>query len=184
MSRFTFTRIHFIQVLTLMLLMLPLLGVTYVVWVKHQRLQGILADIEPRHARLQGLIARSADFQALEAKASEQVVRQTYPAAQDVTKAGNDAQQRIRSFFSESRLDIISIQVLPPKESGKFDRITINLRVEGELSGMQSALLRLQAQSPVVLLDSMALQTIGAVRPASIQRLGGQFVLSVFRVRP
>ena len=38
-------------------------------------------------------------------------------------------------------------------------------------------------QTPVVLVDSLSLQTIGAVRPASIQRLGGQFNFSVLRVR-
>jgi len=182
MKRLTFNRIHWLQAATLLALMLPLLVGAYIVWTKHQRLQGIVADLEPRYARLQGLVDRRADLESLEAKANEQLARLAYPKAQDVAKSGNDAQQRIRTLFAESRLDIISIQVLPPKEAGKFDRISINLRVEGDLAGMQAALGRLAGQSPVVVLDSIAFQTIGALRPASIQRLGGQFTFSVFRV--
>jgi general secretion pathway protein M len=184
MNRFALNRIVFFQLLTVLALLLPVLGATYEVWFRHQRLQGIMADLEPRYARLQGLMSRSADMQAFGVKATAQLAQLAYPAAQDVTKSGNDAQQRIRALFAESRLDIISIQVLPAKEAGKFDRIAINLRVEGDLSGMQAALGRLSAQTPLVVLDNMTLQTIGAVRPASIQRLGGQFTFSVFRVRP
>ena len=103
---------------------------------------------------------------------------------QDVTQVGNDAQQRIRSLFADSKLDIISIQVLPSKEDGKFDRIPIDLRVEGDITGLQNALALLSAQSPSVYVENMSVQTIGAVKPASVQRLGGQFNLSVLRLRP
>ena len=48
---------------------------------------------------------------------------------------------------------------------------------------VQDALMKLSSQSPLVLVDSMAMQTIGAVKPASVQRLGGQFSFSVLRVR-
>lgn len=184
MSRFSFNRTAFIQALTLLLLVLPLLGAAYVVWFKHQRVEGILAGIEPRYARLQGLIDSQADLLALESKASAQLARLAYPSTTDAAKSGNDAQQRIRSLFADSRLDVISTQVLPAKETGKFDKISITVRVEGDLSGIQAALEKLSAQTPIAVLDSMALQTVGAVRPASVQRLGGQFNFSVFRVRP
>lgn len=183
MNRFNFNRIRFFQALTVAAVLLLLLGAAYAVWIKHQRVQGLLADIAPRHARLQGLSAHNAELQVLAAKATEQLSLLTYPATQDVTKAGNDAQQRIRSLFADSRLDIISIQVLPAKENGKFDRIALTLRVEGDLAGIQTALEKLSTQTPVVTLDSMTLQTIGAVRPASIQRLSGQFGFSVFRLQ-
>lgn len=184
MSRPIFNRIAWLQALTVLVLLLPVAGAALYVWTQHQRVQNRLADLEPRYARLQGLLQRQADLKALAVQVNGQLVRLTYPAAQDVTQAGNDAQQRIRSLFAESKLDIISIQVLPPlKEESKFDRIPINLRVEGDIAGIQSALLKLSGQNPMVLVESLSLQTIGAVRPASIQRLGGQFNLSVLRVR-
>lgn len=184
MSRPLFNRIVWLQALSVVVLLLPLAGAGLFVWIHHHRIENHLADLEPRYARLAGLLERQADLKALSAQANEQLARLSYPAAQDVTEAGNDAQQRIRSLFADSKLDIISIQVLPPpKEETKFDRIPINLRIEGDLAGIQNALLKLSAQTPVVVVDSLSLQTIGAVRPASIQRVSGQVNLSVLRVR-
>lgn len=183
MKRIVFNRVVFLQALTVLLLLVPLFGASYVIWVKHHRLLGIVADIEPRYARLQGLLERRADVLAIDAKAKELLLKLTYPTTQDLAKTGNDAQQRIRSLFADSQLDIISIQVLPGKIEGKFDRISISLKVEGGMSGIQSALEKLGAQSPVILVDSMTLQTLGMARPASIQKTGGQFIFSVFRIR-
>lgn len=179
-----FSRIALLQGLTVLLLMLPLAIAGWYVWAEHQRLQIHLAELAPRYARLAGLVEHQADLKALEKQANEQLARTAYPAKQDLTQAGNDAQQRIRSLFADSKLDIVSIQVLPPaKDEVKFDRIQIALRVEGELVGIQNALALLAKQSPAVLVDSITLQTIGAVKPASVQRLSGQFNFSVLRVR-
>lgn len=183
MKRSFFNRIAWLQALMVLVLLLPLAGVGLYVWTQHQRVQSHLADLEPRYARLAGLMERQTDLKTLGVQAAAQLARLTYPASQDVTQAGNDAQQRIRGLFADSKLDIISIQVLPTKEEGKFDRILINLRVEGDLAGIQDALMKLGSQSPTVQVDSLALQTIGAVKPASVQRLGGQFSFSILRAR-
>jgi general secretion pathway protein M len=183
MNRSLFNRIAWLQALTVAVLLLPLVGAAVYVWVHHQRIQTHLADLEPRYARLAGLLSREAELKALAVQATQQLNRLAYPAVQDVTQAGNEAQQRIRSLFAESKLDIISIQVLPPKkEDSQFDRIEVNLRVEGDLAGIQTALSKLSSLTPAVVIDSISVQTIGAVRPASIQRLGGQVSLYVLRV--
>jgi general secretion pathway protein M len=183
MRRIAINRVVFFQSLTVLLL-LGLLGfAAYTVWVKHDRVQGILTDLEPRYARLQGLLDHQAEIQAMDAKAKETLLQMAFPATQDLAKTGNDAQQRIRSLFADSRLDIISIQILPGKVEGDFDRIVIHLRIEGAMSDIQAALGRLAEQSPAVLVDNMSLQSTGGVRPASVQRIAGQFVFSVFRVR-
>ena len=183
MRRFTFNRTLTLRVVTLLFLLAPLAGMGVAVWVKHQQLQASLSDLEPRYARLLGLVNKRAELESLRTTVNAALTHLTYPATQDLANAGNDAQQRVRSLFADSHLDIISVQVLPAKEEGQFNHITINLRVEGNLTAMHAALDKLPTLTPTVLLDSMALQTIGAVRPASVQRLGGQFNFSVFRVR-
>jgi general secretion pathway protein M len=184
MSRSPFNRIALLQALTVVALLLPLTGAGTYVWIHHQRILNHLAELEPRYARLAGLLEKENELKASTARVNQQLTQLTYPATQDVTQTGNDAQQRIRNVISESKIDIISIQVLAPqKEESKFDRIPINLRVEGDLSGFQNAMSRLLAQRPLVMVDSVSVQTIGAVRPASIQRLGGQFNFYVLRAR-
>ena len=184
MSQLSTSRVMWLQILTVLLLLLPLAAVAYFVGTHHVSVLKHLEGLEPRYARLLGLSERQVDFKNLGEQAGEQLKRLAYPASQDATQAGNDAQQRIRALFADSKLEISSIQVLPSKEAGPFDRIPIDLRVEGDLTGIQNALSLLTAQSPVVIIEDVTLQTIGAVKPASTQRLSGQFVFSVFRQRP
>lgn len=183
MTRLRFNRVVAWQVLIVLLALAPLAGAGIFVWLRHQQYQASLAELEPRYARLLGLVKHRADLQTLGTQVSTAMAQRSYSASQDIAKAGNDAQQRIRSLFADNHLEVISIQVLPAKDEDQFNRITINLRVEGDLSAMQTALDKLTSLTPTVLVDSMALQTIGAVRPASVQNLGGQFTFSVFRVR-
>lgn len=183
MRRFSFTRVALFQSLTVVVLLGLVSLAAYTVWVKHHRVEGIVADLEPRYARFQGLLDRQAELKAMDAKAREMLLLLAFPATQDLAKTGNEAQQRIRGLFTDSRLDVISIQISPGKIEGEFDRISITLRAEGSLADFQSAFSRLSQQSPAILIDSVTLQTVGAARPASVQRIAGQFVLSVFRVR-
>lgn len=178
-------RILWLQAATILVLLIPIVIAGIYVKGHHQRVYGLLGDLEPRYARLTGLVNYKAELEALNVKADEQLKRLTYPSSQNLTQAGNDAQQRIRGIFVDSKLNVISIQVLPPrKEDSKFDQIPISLRVEGDLMGIQNALVKLANQTPIVLVESLSIQTIGAVKPASAQRLGGQFGLLVLRARP
>ena len=184
MNRSLFNRIVWLQAITVIALLLPVAGAGAYVWREHRLTQQRLVDLEPRYARLAGLLERKAELEVMGTHANQQLARLAYPVTLDVTQAGNDAQQRIRTLFADSKLDIISIQVLTPvKEASNFDRIPINLRVEGDLAGLQNALALLSSQSPLVLVDTLSVQTIGAVKPTSIQRLGGQFNFFVLRVR-
>lgn len=152
-------------------------------WQKHQWATSQLAQLEPRYARLLGL-QKSQDALAQASAASKsQLARYAYPASQDPLQAGNDAQQRIRALFADSKLDIGSIQVLPPKTQDAFDRIGVSLRVEGDLAGLQNALTLLEAQSPTVWVDSVTIQTIGPVKPKFSPRLAAQLSFSVLRSR-
>lgn len=191
MSNRFLNRVVWLQVLTVVMLLLPAVGGGFYVWTQHQYLQAQLSDLEPRYARLAGLLERGGELKLLGEQANAQLAALAYPASTDITQAGNDAQERIRGLFADSKLDIVSIQVLPAaevkskdKDDAGFDRIQIHLKVEGEMVGIQNALSILAGQTPMVWVDSLALQTIGAVKPASVQHLGGQFNFSIFRVRP
>ncbi len=164
------------------LLALPAVAARYV-WGKHQWAEEQLAQLEPRFARLAGLQQSKDRLASAEASASALLASHVYPASQDAVQVGNDAQQRIRALFADSKLDVASIQVLPPKEQAPFDRIGVVLRVEGELAGIQNALALLDKQAPTVWVDSVSIQSVGFVKPQSAQRLAAQFSFSVLRVR-
>lgn len=150
---------------------------------KYQWAQERLASLEPRYARLLGLEKGAGQLTQALAAAQTQLAQCCYAEDKDATQAGNDAQQRLRGIFTSAGMQIISSQVMPPKDEDGFDRIPIAMRLEGELIGLQSALIGLQRQSPELWVDSLAIQTIGAVLPTQPQRLGVQLTISVLRRR-
>lgn len=168
---------------TLIVLLSIALGAAAWVWKKHEFLESQIAALEPRHARLLGLKASAEALEQNLSAAKAELARKSYSADQDTTQAGNAAQQQVRTLFTDSKLDVISIQVLPPKELKFFDRIGILVRVEGDLVGIHNATTLLHAQAPTVWVDNLTIQTVGLVKPKSSQRLAAQFNLSVLRSR-
>lgn len=177
------SRIAFLQVLTVILLAVPFVAAAAYVWHRHVLAQSMLADLEPRYARLQGARAMQAELEKSATLAKATMVKHVYPTSLDATKAGNDAQQRIRSVFEDSQVSVESSQVLPPKDVDQFQRIGVSLRVEGNMPAIQEAILKLRDQSPSILIDSLILQNLSPVRPASTPRLAGNFSFSVLRLR-
>lgn len=176
-------RILALQALIVLAVLLPLAGAGLWLWNKHQWATDRLAQLEPRYARMAGLIEGKDKLQQAEAATRTLLAQHAYPASQDAVQAGNDAQQRIRALFADSKLDVGSIQVLPAKELQQFDRIGISLRIEGDIVGLQNALALLETQRPTVWVDTVAIQTIGPVKPQSPVRLGAQLTFSVLRSR-
>ncbi len=177
------SRVVLLQLLSLLAIGVPMFWAGLYVWNKHHQMEAQLAQIEPRYARLLGILDRQADYKEINVKLQKQLAQMSYPASLDHTKAGNEAQQHIRGIFADNRLDIASIQVVSPKQVGEFDKIEIALRVEGSIKDIYEALLKLAEVSPLVLVESLSLQTVGPVRPASTQRLSALLALAVFRSR-
>lgn len=168
----------------LAILLLLAAGAGVYVMQQHVAAQSRLADLEPRFARMLGLQASGKTLDDIQTTAQHTLARYIYPASPDKSQAGNDAQQRLRDTFSKAGLQIMSSQVLPPKPGKFFDQIPLNMRLEGEISQLQSALLILAAQTPMVIVDNFMVQTLGLVRADTAQRLSIQFDVSVLRAQP
>jgi general secretion pathway protein M len=143
-----------------------------------------LAELEPRYARMTGLEASRAELSRALSGSVDVLGRYVYPASQDVSQAGNDAQTRVRDISTKAGLTLVSSQVLPARAEGPFDRIPLTVRLEGDLPAMQAALVVLLAQTPALNFEGFSVQTIGAVKPEVQQRLNIQFNLFVLRARP
>ena len=173
--------------LILAVALLPVVGGALYVLRKHTWGEERLAQIEPRHARMLGLESQRAELEAALQRATELRTQYVYPVASDGAQTGNQAQQKVRDLFSSAGLQVITSQVLPPKEEKGFDRIPLVLRAEGELLGLQSALAVLGAQQPVIVINELDVQVLGGlanINPKLPPRLSAQFTLSVLRERP
>jgi general secretion pathway protein M len=87
-------------------------------------------------------------------------------------------------LLSQSGLEVVSSQVLAPKVDRLFDRVPLVVRTEGDLIGLQSALMVLTNQSPAILMDGLTVQVVGSAKADAPQRLSAQLSLSVLRIRP
>ena len=176
-------RIVFLQLLAVLLVLAPFLAAGAYVWQKHQWASSLLSEVEPRHARLQGLKTTQPELELALKQTRATLNQHVYPASLDATKAGNDAQQRVRAVFAESQLTIDSVQVLDAKDVEGFQRIGIVLRVEGSLPNFHEAILKLNDQTPSILVDGFSIQNSGQAKPSSAQRLVGNFNFSVLRAK-
>lgn len=173
--------------LTLAVALLPLAAGAWYVLRKHAWAQDQLAQLAPRYARLTGMESQQDELRATSQRAARLYGQYVYPVAQDEAQTGNQAQQKVRDIFSAAGLQVISSQVLPPKEDHGFDRIVLSLRTEGELLAVQSALAVLGSQQPAIFLEDLNIQVQGALvnlNPKVAPRLLAQFTLSVLRERP
>lgn len=153
------------------------------VWQIHQSAARQIETVEPRIARLAGLGADRERLQQAAQQAAQAVERHAYPATRDASQAGNDAQQRVRDLFSKSGLDVVSLQVLPARGAGQFDRIPIAVRVEGELAALQATLAAAPSLSPSLFVEGFALQGAN-ISDASPPRVVAELQMFVLRVRP
>lgn len=165
------------------LIILPLFALGLYVLDKHRWSEQRLAEIEPRYARLAGLATSGQALEKADAAARARIEAYAYPATDDLTQAGNDAQQRVRNIFTQAGLQVVSSQVLPAKDEKTFDRIPLTVRLDGELEQVQRALVALSRQTPAILIDGMSMQGFGYFRADTAQRLNSQFNLSVLRAR-
>ncbi|OGB00689.1 MAG: general secretion pathway protein GspM [Burkholderiales bacterium RIFCSPLOWO2_12_FULL_65_40] len=175
-----------VRILTVMVLLFPLGLLGYYMMQKHQWAQDRLAELEPRYSRLLGLEAQGAEMAKVLERAQTARAKYVYPASQDATQAGNAAQQRVRDIFSSAGLQVISSQVLPPKEEKGFDRIPLAVRAEGDWLAVQSALAVLSSQAPIIVIKELDLQVqggLGHTGGAQAPRLTAQFSLSILRER-
>lgn len=154
-----------------------------VAWRTHQEAAQQIETLEPRIARLAGLGSDRTKLAEGAKALTEQVQRHAYPASRDATQAGNDAQQRARELFARAGLEVASIQVLPPRTSGGFDRIPITLRVDGELAAVQAALATLASASPTLFVEGFSMQGANGAEPAA-PRVMAELQLFALRVRP
>lgn len=169
--------------LVLLALALPLALAAAYLFSKYQWAENAMAELDPRYARLLGLQASQPELKQALDRSSALLSGQVYPASQDVSQAGNDAQQRLRNIATRAGLSIVSSQVLAPKSLKQFDRVPLAVRLEGELPALQAALVVLAAEVPPINFESFSVQTIGAVRPEVAQRLSIQFNLFILRAR-
>ena len=166
------------------LLRLALAWAAWTVVSKYSQAAARLADIEPRHARLAGLLRGGDRFAETDDALKANLAQFAYPADSDASQTGNAALQRVRDLATARGLRVASSQAAAPREDQGFDRIGINLRVEGEWQQLVELLRELPQQRPAIHYTTLQIGTQqGGRRQDGPQPVFGQFDLYVLKER-
>ncbi|MFT3778206.1 MAG: type II secretion system protein GspM [Ottowia sp.] len=167
------------------LLLLALAWASWTVVSKYLQASARLAELEPRHARLAGLLQGSERFVQAEGAVQANLAQFVYPAEGDPSQTGNAALQRVRELAAARGLRVSSSQAAAPREDQGFDRIGLNLRVEGEWPQLVELLRELPQQRPIIHYAAMQIgvQQSGRQQPGAPQPVFGQFDLYVLKER-
>ena len=134
-----------------------LVGVGYV-WRKHQWATQTLADIEPRYARLLGLQHSADALVSAQRQLDDNLMQHAYGSAQSAEQIGPLILQRVRELATGSDLSVTSSQVLSSKEEGAFDRIGVDVRIDGAWPSVVTFLQALSSQQPALYADSIQVE--------------------------
>ena len=149
----------------------------------HQRAAARLAELEPRHARLAGLLQSGERLtqsqQALQANLAQFV----HPPEADAAQLGNTVLQRVRELATARGLRVTSSQAATPREDKGFDRIGLNLRVEGDWPQLVALLRELAQLRPAVYTSTLQLGVQHGGAQGGPQTVFGNLDLYVLKER-
>lgn len=141
--------------LTLLVPVLMYLDALLGLWVVRQDYQADIDRLVPRMARMEGLISSEADLREAADLVDRQVLDLVYPAGEAQAEVSASLQKQVREVFTDVGLSVTNSQVLPVKEQGNFDYISIKLLVTGNMEGLDAALAGIAAHLPLVLVESL-----------------------------
>ena len=151
---------------------------------KYRQASATIAEIDPRQARMAGMLQNKELFAQSEQALTANLAEFVYPTADDASQTGNDALQRVRELASTRGLRVSSSQTAAPRDESGFDRIGLNLRVEGDWPQLVELLRELPQQRPVIYYNALQ---IGAQQGGRMQEgpppVFGQFDLYVLKER-
>lgn len=167
-------------------LVLGLLVLAGIAWVygKHRWASERLAELEPRYARVLGVVEGEQPLTTAMEQQAQVAARFIYPAELDATQVGNNALQRLHEVLSNAGCQVLSSQVMPARDDvPEFERIPINVRLEADLGALQRGLAQIEAQSPIMITNSVHLQ-VTQVGAGGAGPVTATLVVSVLRRRP
>ncbi|HPK31311.1 MAG: hypothetical protein KDF67_01830 [Ottowia sp.] len=162
------------------LLALLVLGLGYV-GLKHRWATSTVDSIDPRYARLTGLLQNGELLAGADKRLQDNLVLYVYPADRDAAQVGNVVLQQVRDLANTREMRVTSSQVSPVKDEKGFDRIGVNIRLEGSWDALQLLVHDLADLRPMVYAGSIQLAPRGMSRTAADAVITVQLDLFVLR---
>lgn len=127
-------------------------------WFLRQDFADEIEAIQPRTARLLGMLG-SVDQLGLASDTAHSMLRElVYPADQGSAMVASSLQQKVRELLTSAGLSVSGSQILPQRKSEKFDRLSLDITAQGNISALDEALSGLELMRPLVFVKSVKIQ--------------------------
>ena len=167
------------------LLLLTLAGTAYVVR-KHQWAARTVADAAPRVARLGGLAQGGEALQQTQQRLRANLEQFVWDSGKSAAAVGNTALQHVREQAAQHGLRVSSSQsAVAPQGEGGFERINLDVRVDGEWDALLALLDDITRSRPLVYLDTAQISPAGRMTADGMQpQVGARLGLFVLQHKP
>ena len=78
--------------------------------------------------------------------------------------ASAEMQEFIKQAIVEAGGQLSSTQVLPPTQKDKFNRITVSVRMTGNIEVLRAVLYKLETSTPLIVIEQMDIRPMRSVR--------------------
>lgn len=178
--RFTWRPEHiWLAAAAVLLLFALVMGIGYAIR-KHQWAGQTLSTATPRIARLQGLLESGEALAEAGAALQSNLNDLAYAHERDLGDIGTEALQHVRDAATRRGLRVSSSQTSAAQNGPEgFDRVNLDLRLEGDWDAVLALLRELPAARPAIYVDTAHLsgQGVEAQSPQVIVLQLGLFVL-------
>jgi len=162
--------------LALGLLGLVLLLITFIVfvpllsmgWEYHEQKQ----DLTFRLQRARQIVARKDSVIANIASIKKQYQEQNYFSTRDTEAlASADLQKLIKSAISQTGGQLTSTQVLPQISDSGFNRVTVKVRMSGDIETLRAVLHEIESSPQIMLIDQIDIRPVRGKRNRKTRKI-------------
>lgn len=166
-----------------LILVSPIVFGAYVLYQKNIWLLSQLEYIEPRFARLKGVEPELEYMNKQIDDINQGLALYVREEKGDPNQEGNEILQNVRKILEVSGFEANSAQVVLDGKSDKFKKYNVIIKGEASVGALMSSLSGLKDLKPILIIDSMSVQSTGLSQPHVAQRIVIQLNLSSIRSR-
>jgi general secretion pathway protein M len=152
--------------LLLVCLMLVAVAIGGPVWWLHRRYDNALADAQSRLARYLRIAGMRPPLEAQLKQLSGLDATSHFLHATSAALAAAEIQELAKNVVESRNGKLTSMQILEPKDEGRFRRISVNVQITATLPALKDVLYALEGSRPYLFIDNFVARAAPAfVRP-------------------
>lgn len=143
----------------LVLLLIALIAAVFVPsWMLHNHYDQAITDYQDKVIRYRRFAEQGPLIQAEIDKVKTLNARKYFLKVNNPTLAASEMQDLVKQFIESKRGKLTSVQILPPKDEGKYRRIGLAVQANVNALALQQILHGIDAREPYVFIDVISLR--------------------------